>query len=295
MVNFTNFGALTKNMKKLVLFFSIFLFSMALNAQTWHEAVEKTKQANIVVNFYEHYPYFYKDVKTGKFAGIEYDILQEFIVWCKNKKGVTITQKFVPNTSFKAFYKNMQRAESNNIGFGSVAITFNRAEEFNMSAPYMKNISVLVLNGNTQLSLDNAVSLKEINSMQAHIVEGAIHESILKQLFNEKGYEFKPEYANDENDALTKVSKDKGAYCMVDVVSYWNFLKRISPNSYLKIYRPFSKNEEFFGIITSKNSDWTAALNEFLESGFGFTSTKKYKEILETYLSAEVMQTIEIK
>jgi hypothetical protein len=44
-----------------------------------------------------------------------------------------------------------------------------------------------------------------------------------------------------------------------------------------------------------KNSRYALYMNEFFESGFGFTATKKYHQILETYLGSEILDGVEIK
>jgi hypothetical protein len=44
-----------------------------------------------------------------------------------------------------------------------------------------------------------------------------------------------------------------------------------------------------------KNSEIQGLITEFFESGFGFTSTKIYREILEKHLGYEVISTVEIQ
>ena len=51
---------------------------------------------------------------------------------------------------------------------------------------------------------------------------------------------------------------------------------------------------EYFGFIFPESSDWNRAINEFLESGFGFTATKKYREILQKHLGEEVIEYVEL-
>jgi hypothetical protein len=57
----------------------------------------------------------------------------------------------------------------------------------------------------------------------------------------------------------------------------------------------FNTNSENFGFIMPKNGLNKNYISEFFESGFGFTSTKTYHQILEKYLSYEVLQSVEVQ
>ena len=55
-----------------------------------------------------------------------------------------------------------------------------------------------------------------------------------------------------------------------------------------------NKTNEQFGFVMPLSSDWDIILNEFFESGFGFTSTKEYHKILEKHLSFEIIERVEL-
>ena len=62
-----------------------------------------------------------------------------------------------------------------------------------------------------------------------------------------------------------------------------------------QIQKVFNEPKEYLGFIMPKNSMHGANINEFFESGFGFTSTKVYHQILEKYLGYEIIESVEIK
>lgn len=76
--------------------------------------------------------------------------------------------------------------------------------------------------------------------------------------------------------------------------NYWAFLKK-NTGKYLKIQKAFSQPKEYLGLIMPKNSLHAAYINEFFESGFGFTATRAYHQILEKYLGYEILDSVELK
>ncbi len=60
------------------------------------------------------------------------------------------------------------------------------------------------------------------------------------------------------------------------------------------MHRVANKSEEEFAFIFPLESDWNIIFNEFFESGFGFTSTKDYRRILERHLGYEILNKVEI-
>ena len=81
---------------------------------------------------------------------------------------------------------------------------------------------------------------------------------------------------------------------LVDVVNFWYYIKN-NNTKYLKIQKVFNNSSENFGFIMPKSGLNKNYIAEFFESGFGFTSTKAYHQILEKYLSYEVLQSVELE
>ena len=121
------------------------LFINTLFAQSYEQA-RSNKSAEVNVYYYENEPYVYKD-KSGKLVGIEIDILNSFVSWLKAEKGIELELEYVPFKKFDVFYQQVVAASPNTIGLGSVTITESRSKEVKFSAPYLKNVAVLVTDG----------------------------------------------------------------------------------------------------------------------------------------------------
>ena len=78
----------------------------------------------------------------------------------------------------------------------------------------------------------------------------------------------------------------------MDIIAYRELIK--NSDKYFKIHRELSMGGESFGFLLPKNSEWLPLINEFMEGGFGFTATRRYREILENYLGYEVISTVEL-
>ena len=77
--------------------------------------------------------------------------------------------------------------------------------------------------------------------------------------------------------------------------SCWNYEPKKNPSKFLKIHKILNVPNESFGFIMPKSSVHSQYINEFFESGFGFTATKVYHQILEKYLGNEIIESVEIK
>ena len=99
---------------------------------------------------------------------------------------------------------------------------------------------------------------------------------------------------NDRLNKIEKIVSDNNYFGYVDIVAYWAFLKN-NPSKFLKIQKVFNEPKEYLGFIMPKKSTHLNSINEFFESGFGFTSTKAYHQILEKYLGYEIIESVEIK
>jgi hypothetical protein len=105
----------------------------------------------------------------------------------------------------------------------------------------------------------------------------------------------KVEFVSNMQDVLKGIQKNKNSFGYVDLIAFWAFNTKTNADNYLKMQRLFNKNDENFAFILPKNVLYMSTINEFFDAGFGFTSTKLYREILERYLGYEVLQSVEIK
>ena len=248
----------------------------------------------LTVNYYENFPYAY--VESGKLKGIEVDIIEEYVNWLKIKKNTTLVVNYKPYNEFSAFYNSVKDGKSKVIGLGSVTNNSEREKEVAVSAPYLQNVAVLITAGKvaTVKTKDNAEVTKVFGVLNAMVVNKSSHMAYLNEIKKAFIPGLKIESTESQTKVLEKIVSDNNYFGYVDIVAYWAFLKN-NPSKFLKIQKVFNEPKEYLGFIMPKSSVYQNSINEFFESGFGFTSTKTYHQILEKYLGYEIIESVEIK
>lgn len=281
-------------MKKVMLLWAVLLVSLTSFAQvedpSWKSAL-KTKKSEITVMYFENYPFTYKNAE-GEMAGIEVEILQDFVKWCQETKGIDISLKFEQSKSFAAFYDKIKTMDNGVVGLGSVSMTNQRKTEVKFTAPYMKNKSILV----SQLSVPTARVFddfeKNFNEMTALVIQGSSHEEELKEIKDLHHPKMRVKYMTTPKELLQQIFEDKSYYGYVDLISYWSFVTERC--CVMKIHREVSLKPDYFAFVLPKTSDWVMPFAEFFEGGFGYTATENYRKILEKYLGYEIINSVEL-
>lgn len=265
------------------------MFVLLLAAQTF-KASDTLK-----VYYYANYPFAYNE--NGTVKGIDAEIVNEFVRFEKEKKGANdIKVVYTEYSDFEKFQSDLKKADGNTIGIGGITYTKERAKDFNFTSPYLKNVSVLVSQGSIPTIRINSPADIQISleKKSALTIKNSTHEAYLNEL-KKSSSNLQIGYAVNLQDILGKIESDKNTFGYVDLIAYWSYIKKLKSNgSYLKIHRALNKSNESFSMILPKNEKLVSQMNEFFDSGLGFTSTKNYHEILEHYLGKEVIESVEI-
>lgn len=253
----------------------------------------RSQNDSLIIHYYENFPYAYTE--GGRLKGIEVDIIESYVAWFKERGG-NITHVYKPYKEFSTFYNSVKEGNSKVIGLGSVTINSEREKEVAISAPYLKNVAVLITAGKvptikTKTSAEIGKSFAGLNSI---VVNKSSHVGYMNEIKKSYLPALKIETTETQTKVLEKIVADNSYFGYVDIVAYWAFLKS-HPTSVLKIQKLFNEPKEYLGFVMPKNSKHLASINEFFESGFGYTSTKAYHQLLEKYLGYEIIESVEIK
>lgn len=247
-------------------------------------------ERNLTVHYFEQHPFAYSE--DGTLTGIEVDIIHSFIAWAREKKGITIKATYKGYKDFKSFYTAVQIGSPNDMGAGTVTVTYDRRKEVQFSAPYLSNISVLVSAGSVP-TLDKMEDMKDrFRGLTGITTKGSVHARYMEEIKTAFLPDMNIEYVESPEEIPGRISKDPKLFGYVDLITYWEYVKNHS--DFIKIHRAASQEHERLSFIFPIRSDYALLFGEFFESGFGFTTTKKYKEILEKYLGHEVLTTVEL-
>jgi ABC-type amino acid transport substrate-binding protein len=272
-------------MKKIIYCLSLFLVFARANGQSVD---------SLTVNYYENFPYAYSE--SGSLKGIEIDIVNEYVNWLKNKKNITVIVTYKAYSEFSNFYKSVKEGGAKTIGLGSVTNSSEREKEIIFSPPYLRNVAVLISSGSVPtVKNKNAIEVSKVFSgMNAFAVGGSSHISYLNAIKKNYLPTLNISTTSDQKKLLEGIISDQKTFGYVDIIAYWSFIKSYQ-GKYLKIQKAFNEPNEFLSFILPKKSVHAALVGEFFESGFGFTSTKTYYQLLEKYLGHEIIESVEIK
>lgn len=273
----------------IIIFSTLFSFSYA-NSDNDNDKPEKI---NIQVNYLNRFPFFYSN-ENGKLEGIEVEILESFASWSRKKHNLDINFNFTGNTSFNDLYNAAKTQKGESITAGTITIKKERLNDVNFSAPYLRNISILISSGNKDLLSDLNMMNTVFANTNAIATQNSVHLKHLEELKRTVYPTMKIELVENQDEIAGMVSNNENFFGYVDLIQYWKY-KKENPESYIKVHRIADRNEEHFGFAFSKeNTRLNELFQEFFSDGFGFTSTKEYHKILEKYLGEEIVSTVEV-
>lgn len=248
----------------------------------------------IVVNYYENFPYAYTE--NGKLKGIEIDIINEYANWLKVKKNISVVLSFKAYSDFSAFYAAVKEGKDNVIGAGSVTISDDREKDVAFSPNYMHNVAVLISSGTMPTVREKTKEqiAKIFGNAKGVAVKGSSHLKYMNAIKANYLPLLDIRTVDNQSAVLQSILADNTTIGYVDIVAYWAFMKT-NASKFLKIQKVFTATNEGLGYIMPIKNKHAALISEFFESGFGFTATKSYRQILERYLGEEVLDSVEIK
>jgi ABC-type amino acid transport substrate-binding protein len=259
----------------------------------WFMGIQSQTIDSLTINYYENFPYAY--MEAGKLKGIEIDIIEEYVNWLKQKRNTAVVITYKPFKEFSGFYSSVKDGNSKVIGLGSVTSNGEREKEISLSAPYLQNVAVLVTAGKvpTIKTKSNPEVENVLGKLRAVVVNKSSHANYMNDIKKQFIPTLNISFVETQTRVLESILSDNQVFGYVDIVAYWAFLK--TNPKFLKMQKVFNEPKEYLSFAMPKNAAHLATLNEFLESGFGFTSTKVYHQILEKYLGYEIIESVEIK
>ncbi|WP_026999116.1 SpoIIE family protein phosphatase [Eisenibacter elegans] len=245
---------------------------------TWRSVSEK-KQGTLIVIYNEDDPFVYR--QGNDLAGIEYELLQAFVAFVREKYQTNLTLQWELIEDFQAFYETVKTASTNTIGTGAVTITEARRKEVKFTAPYLPDIEVIISNAAVPLISDEEAFLRRLPELQAVTLEGSTFEKHLQQM--QQGF------APDLTYKLVANSEE-----MLRLIgtkpNYWGYLQlptyllQLKKGANIRRHPVFSRRNEGLAFFMPLNSDWDEPLNAFLNSrDFGLA----IRRIISNYIGED--------
>lgn len=250
------------------------------NGDSW-KRVQGAGSGTVSFAYVETPGFVYKDA-SGQLTGICVDIMNDFIKYVNETKGVKLTSKFVGDgSSFSGMYNKVKGSSEGVFGLGNITITNARKREIKYSPPFITNFAILI----TQKSVPTLNSLDEISTkfsgLTAYTAKGTLNDKRIQDLKSKYYPEMQIAYAASSPETLDKVLSDPKAFSYLDLAFYLDAVQRKQP---LKRHPIGDQASEQFGFIMPMNSDWQPLMEEFFSANGGYTNSIEYKKILSKHL-----------
>jgi ABC-type amino acid transport substrate-binding protein len=268
-----------------------FLFAQGYSGDTW-ASVKGAKSGTVSLAYVETPSFVYKD-KSGKLTGICVDIMNDFVKWVNENKGVKISTRFLGDgTSFSGMYAKTKVSNGGVIGLGNITITEERKKEVKFSQPFITNRAILT----TQISVPTLSKLEDLPKVfpnfTAYTAKGTLNEKRINELKAKYYPAVKVSTQTTSQEVLEKVFVDATAFAYLDLAFYIEAVQMKKP---IKRHPVGDKAEEQFGFIMPLNSDWAPLLDEFFKANGGYLNSKEYKSILIKHLGEAGVKLLQAK
>ena len=247
----------------------------------------------LYINYYVHAPFAYPE--DGIVKGIESEIMNEYILWLKAKKKITVTFQYREFNDFSSFYNATRTAPKNTIGLGSATINQERLKEVDFTKAYLKNVAFCVTNGHApDVKTKNPDEIvRSLGSMSALTLSNTTLSKYVNELKKSYINDLEIKNVSDEVKILDEISKNVLVFGYVDAIGFWTYLKK-NPQKFLKMQRILSQAKEELGFVVPKGSQHKALFDEFFSGPGGLKSTPTYRAILEKYLGTYMAQNVAV-
>jgi putative glutamine transport system substrate-binding protein len=249
------------------------------SGDTWAQAKAKG-EGSISLAYVQTFGFVYKD--GDKLTGVCVDIMDDFVKYVNENKGVKLTSQFVGDgTAFKGMYDKVKAATGGVFGLGNITITEERKKEVKFSPPFITNLAFLI----TQNSVGNLAKMEDLSAtfgkLTAYTAKGTLNEKRIYEMKKSYFPEMKIVFTSTSQETFEKIAADPNGFAYLDLAYYLEAVQQRKP---LKRHPIGDKASEQFGFAMPLASDWYPVLDEFFKANGGYLNSTQYKGILKKHL-----------
>ncbi|MEO9801643.1 MAG: ATP-binding protein [Reichenbachiella sp.] len=246
--------------------FSLFILSFCIltplsaRCDSWQQALEK-KKASLDLRWHTSKPFIQYDTK-GNLIGIEYEIVEAFGEYVKQKYQVELGLNWIEEDDFHLILDNVKNSPVKNV-FGSSAFskTKERQRYVNFSDTYLADITVLVSSQGTPIIRNFDEIHQMLQGMQAITIKGTVYETLLLKMKDQVNVDFEISYIDSDDNVLSHISQNDKMFGFIDLPIYLMWIKE---GRDLIRQNFFTVRGAGYGFIMPPSSDWNVPFSQFL-------------------------------
>ena len=252
----------------------------------WKEA-QKNGIANISVLWYDIEPFIYRS-GNHKIMGVEYELMEGFSGFLKQKYGIELRISWVDAGSFENIYPFIKSSKEKGLfGLSFYSITNERKAEVKFSPPYMPDLNVLVTNNSLPAYESDAAFINDLPKLRGYTMKQTTMEADLQRLKRDFFPALPISNEVDDYEVLKQISLYRNSFGYVPVSIYVVALQR---GIKIKRQRILATRREGFAAIYTKESDWDEPVAAYFTSPECRVQTAG---LIRKYLGEEVAGIIE--
>ena len=235
---------------------------------------------------------YFSEEKNGLPAGINIDIVQDFVAYVKDKRKIALTTKYYGSPEFKKLYDNVKGAEGLVMGMGAIASTEERKREIGLTKPYITFYNVLVSHNQVPTLTRIEDIPNSFKGLIAYTMKGSMMEKALNQLKQKYYNDMEVKIFSSVKEYTAKTIADKNAFAYFMLPHYIEAVRSSKP---IKRHPIADTDALSISFIFPKNSGWVEVFDEFLNADGGYTNSKRYKSILTKHMGETGVKLLKMK
>ena len=267
----------------LYLYLILFTFLPRAHGQSksnrWSE-VKEHSGGTLVVAYSENSPFIYNDAQ-GNLAGIEFEIMEEFVRYLDEKYNVKLRLEYEHLYDFASLIDTLKNSQRPLLGIASISSLEERKKDFKITDSYMPDIEIII----SSKAFGTVSSLGEFADMvknnRAITVTNSTFEQDIQELQRDYFPDIKIEYVRHVDYLIEAISNADDAWGYVSLPNYLAYFKNgkdISRQRFFMVENPG------LSLATTLTSDWDTVLYEFIEDS-------RFKPLLDQLIEEHLGKT----
>jgi signal transduction histidine kinase len=230
-------------------------------SNSWSE-VKNNGSGTLVVAYSENSPFIYNN-NQGKLAGIEFEILLDFVRFIDEKYNAKLKLEYEHLYNFESLIDTLKNSQRTILGIASISTLEERRKDFKISDPYMPDIEIIV----SSKIFSSVASLSDFANMvknnRAITVSNSTFERNILELQKDYFPEINIEYVRHVDFLIEEISNSQNSWGYISLPNYLSYYKNgkdISRQRFFMVENPG------LSIATTFKSDWDEVLNEFINN-----------------------------
>ena len=239
------------------------------HSNTWSE-VKAYGSGTLVIAYSENSPFIYNDAQ-GKLAGIEYEIMQDFVRYIDEEYGVELNLEYEHLYNFESLIDTLKNSKRPILGIASISSLEERKKDFKITDPYMPDIEIIISSRNFGSISTLGEFANMVKNNRAITVTNSTFERNLLELQKDYFPDIDIEYVRHVDFLIETISNADNAWGYVSLPNYLSYYKQ---GKGISRQRFFIMENPGLSIATTLISDWDTVLDAFIKD-------KRFRPLLD--------------